>query len=245
MTETAGTPVSQAERLLARLRPGTDSLKTLGLVSMIAAHAGEAQGAAMMFVAETVGRAAFPLFAIVIGINLARHPDRRRVERTYLKRLFAFGLISLPVQFWFWPDKPFLNILFTLFLGVLIVASWRVGTHVLNTSPLAGGLVATLVLAPLTVFVDYPVFGPLLVATACLWAGSSGRRRWLFGVAVVVLCGLSNIGDPQQMAWAAGFGAFAVLTVHTGAAGRRRLPWWSFYLFYPLHLIALKLALPL
>src|SRR5258706_7044420 len=104
------------ERLLANKLTVFD-IKIIAIITMIIDHVGEFFFP-QFFLLRVVGRLSFPLFAWLIA-NGAHHTKNINV---YLKRLFIFAVISqIPLSvanFQLDPRLWYLNVLFTLFLGL-------------------------------------------------------------------------------------------------------------------------------
>jgi len=156
------------------------------------------------------GRAVFPFFAALVGLNLARGVPAER----YLRRLIPFALLAqggYALAFGYPLLYP-LNVLFTLASGVLLYrGSWLSGglLSLLSESPLGG-------FAVLAFARGMPLVGTLLIAGTLLLFG------WPLPYAAAALLS----------------GLLAYLLVPR-LKGPRLTPWWSFYAFYALHLWAL------
>lgn len=133
----------------------------------------------------------------------------------YLRRLLPFALLAQPAYALAFGYHLWpLNVLFTLASGALFL-----------TRPYLGGL--------LSLLSEFPLGGFAIGLAArgqALWgAVAAGGSAWLFGWSPLVALG-------QGVAFLLFLRLIPRLT-----KGGRRTPWWSFYLFYPVHLYLLAL----
>lgn len=173
------------------------------------------------------GRVAFPLFAAVLGWNLARPGlAESGAGRRMVKRLFGFGLIAtlpyaglLGYQWWQ------LNILFTLGAGAAVVL-------LLQTRRIVYMLAGAALFAVSGAFVDYAWVGVALCVTS--WA----YFRWPSWLTL-----LAWIASVASLFFINGnFTALLALPLLWLASGKAvRFPRYRnfFYWFYPLHLAVL------
>lgn len=226
-----------------------NQLKLLMAVTMVADHVGymlvsplqEASGAivepaypVIYYILRLAGRLSFPIvcFFLVQGVYFTH--DRKR----YLLRLFIFALLSeipfdlaINQRLFDWKSQ---NVLFTLVLGlcVLYLLEWagqipdtgkRVRT---NLAIVLGGMMLAYVIRS-----DYSYWGILVILVFYLGRFQKRQRFW----AMLVLCACQGVGE-----------LFAVLALFftenydTDKGTKQSLfQKYFFYLFYPLHLLAL------
>lgn len=215
------------------MSPATqNALKWLAIATMLVDHVG-ALLLPEAFWLRVVGRVAWPLFALLVGVNLgARGVPAAR----YLPRLAVW---AVPSQVAFllvgWSD---LNIMVTLALGVIV---WGVLRGEFPRWWLGG-----LALAPWT---QYGVLGVLLVP---LLAAAVMRRRWHLaglGLLTVLLSqGSFFWGFAAALAVACAGAVLAIAAAVGRELSRRhartwltvpRVPRQLGYAFYPLHLLLL------
>lgn len=209
-------------------------LKWVALVSMFIDHIGRhLLGHPQDGWVFAAGRVAFPLFALVLGLNLARGGDRAARARRTATRLAVWCAVALAPSIWARGDPWVVNVLGTLALGA--AACWAVD----GRAPLAARLAVGVAAAVLGTWVEFGTAGALLVTAVYLLA--TGR----YGAG-----GLATAAGLLATAWLNGsFGgaaAFAgtlvgpVLAVLVRPLPLRlpRLRWW-FYAIYPLHLAAI------
>lgn len=203
-----------------------EALKWLAMLAMVVDHVNLVFfGRELGVLADAVGRVAMPLFALVIGYNLARpHADLRRC----LRRLLVFGFLALPAHAllfaqiggW-WP----LNILFTFAVAVAFMFAIQ--------SRRCAAAVPLLVLG--SCVVEYFLPGVALVLASWLFAR---HPSWRSGVlllgALVLLCVVNGNGWALLAVPVVAFAARADVTVPRV----RMFFWW----FYPAHLAVLALA---
>lgn len=193
----------------SRAKLNLESLKWIGLALMLCDHL------AAVFLpgevwARLPGRVVFPIFAALMALHLQRGypPDK------YLRKLLPFAILAqggyalaFATPSGLWP----LNALFTLAAGAMTLkpGGWGFGLLLSLFSEFPLGAPAIYLL----------VKGRVLAAGLCL-GGSLALLGWPPAVA-----GLS-------VSLAAGVWAL----VQRAPAGRRALPWWVAYAFYPAHL---------
>lgn len=171
----------------------------------------------------TIGRIVFPIFAVLLGMNLARIRDNDKLLVSLAPRMAIFGLLAAVPYVYVYGWLP-LNIMFTLAASVLIVALIRQGSGVL-----AAGV---FVLAGL--FVDYNWCG-LAAVVGSWWAIRQGAP--LGAVAVYVGAVLLPVNGN---AWALLAAPLIVMgSFIEGDAPRAK---WMFYVFYPVHIAAIALG---
>jgi hypothetical protein len=175
------------------------------------------------------GRLVLPIFACVVGFNLARPGALERgVHGRMAKRLAFVGVIaSVPfialggLGWGWWP----LNVMFTLLVAVLAMRwldqggaarAWAAGTLILVGSA----------------FVEYWWPGVAIVMLACAYARRPSGWRLAAWVAAVASLALVN-----RNAWA--LASFPVIALMAWASPKVPRLRWAFYAFYPAHLAAL------
>jgi hypothetical protein len=208
-----------------------EALKWIGLASMFCDHIGRhLLGMPHESWAFIAGRLAFPLFALVLALNLAREGDRaERCARTTV-RLAAWGAVALLPSIWARGDPMMLNVLFTLSLGAAVC--WAMESH----APVALRALACLAIAAASWLVEFGTAGVFLVAAGYLWCTQRGAGLAMLVVLLVAATGWLNA---LFGGWASFFSTLAVLPVAWAA---RHLPLkvpriqHLFYVVYPLHL---------
>lgn len=198
-----------------------EGLKWVALVAMTIDHVNTVifdREHAWMF---AVGRLAYPLFAFVLGVNLARPAtDKGRAVR----RLLQWAVIAQPVHAWAFGSMWPLNVLFAFAIAAAGLQLWQARRESLA--------VAVCLLAPCVV--DYQWMGVACVLAAYAWAKSPNWNSVL--ACVGALASLSVVNGS--------FWQWAALPVLLAASGwtlyvpRLR---WAFYGYYVAHFAVLAL----
>lgn len=185
------------------------------------------------------GRLAFPLFAMVLGINLARPGEQAARAARTARRLALWCAVAVVPSVLARGEPALVNVLGTLGLGAALC--WALAA---SARPAVAWTVfaAALVASP---HVEFGLAGVLLVPMAWL---SQARRvapaPWL----VLLLVGLVGLLNQRSGGWPALAMTLAALPllslvrrlpVHAPRLGR------AFYWFYPLHLGLIGLYQPL
>jgi len=208
---------------------GRESLKWLAIATMTIDHVGVVLYPENI-VLRYIGRLSFPLIAYLLMLGL----ESTRNAKNYLTRLLLFALIS-QVPFYLargvlpW---EYLNIFFTLFLGVLFIYFFERNNYIFLIP-----LVASAVL-PL----DFDGYG--IATIGCFYALRKNKR---IGIVLFILLNLFIFFDLPYQSLA--LLALPLILLHND--GRFPLnkisvktgypPWrkYFFYIYYPLHLLVL------
>ncbi len=215
------------------------ALKLIGITAMLIDHYNSLVKSDYSPLLYEIGRLALPLFAFVLGYNLARIPAEKMPK--IMLRLLLFGVIATPIYnvlgtgLWYWWP---LNILFTLLLatGTIYLLSVPPPSHLVIPVRLA----AVLLFAVAGSMVDYLWVGPALVLV--IWrlylTVPQLERVMLYG-ALLLLAGLLCLLNASLAALL----AVPVILLTILFYQERQLPRmkWFFYWFYPGHLLALLL----
>lgn len=197
-------------------------LKVFAVVMMTLDHVdtGLLVGGAGMH--ATVGRTVFPIFAVLLGMNLARIPRPNKLTDLSV-RMALFGLLAAVPYVYVYGLLP-LNIMFTLAAAVLVVQCWR-------TDRL---LLAGVVFLFAGLWVDYSWCGLVAVVGAWWLIRQGYRLEW-----VAVFVGLVLV-PVNGNAWALLAAPLVAVAPHVvGDAPRAK---WLFYAFYPGHLAVIALV---
>lgn len=192
-----------------------EAMKWLALVAMTVDHVNTVlfdREHAWMF---AVGRLAFPLFAFVLGVNLARPTTSKPWA---MRRLLLWGCIAQPLHAWAFGSALPLNVLFTFVVAVAVIRLWETRRE---------GW-AVLVFAVLPLMVDYQWMGVACVLAAYAWARSPGFNGAVFMVLALTSLTLVN-GSFWQWTAVPVIASFAFWTWHVP---RIR---WAFYGYYVAH----------
>lgn len=232
---TAATTVTGRLPRLDRLSALQDAAKWLAIATMVVDHVGavllpDAWGL------RVVGRVSWPLFALLVGVNLGA---RGIPAARYVPRLVAW---AVPAQLAFlllgWPR---FSILVTLALGVV---AWGVITGQLRSwhalwlclAPWTEYGPAGVLLVPLLAMLS--VRGGLLLGSAALLLTLSSQGSFLWAVTTYVAVAALAVGVAVT--------AYALERRPLGASRlgdlvelTPRVPRWFAYSFYPAHLLLL------
>lgn len=195
-------------------------LKLSAFVLMVADHVDWFLYGGALGVNATLGRAVFPVFATVLGLNLARMSDAA-LPRVLRRLVLACLVASAPYVYLQGAVLP-LNVLATFALATAVVMFLRRGQFELALPAFVLGGVA----------VDYAWFGvAAVVAVWWLTQAGYGRGRMLAAALLVV---------PFNDSW------WSLLVLVLGWAvpfldGPAPRLKWLFYVGYPAHLVALVL----
>ncbi len=242
----------------ARALPRVDGNPCTGLVKCIAVLFMLIDHSAILFFKNAsfytemrlLGRIALPLFAwgCVLGCEYTRN-----IWMYALRVLLAGVVIQWPYMPVMGHDWLYLNIFFTLSLGILGVAGLRAETPVLRWLLPPAAVLAPCLLEWITgADMDYSWKGVLLVlllylcrkdaralsvsffAFCLFWGSSSGQVRSLFGLSLSWPSAFSPLLDPMTRLQFFAFLALPILLWRPSFDFR--VPKWASYLIYPAHL---------
>lgn len=137
-----------------------DLIKWIALITMIIDHSWHILPAELqepLRWMRTIGRFAFPLFCLAIATNVYRQPTEHSGGWKYLGGIFLFALISQQPHSRFF-EGNYLNILFTLGLGLVIVQA----VHHRTPTLIYAGVTALAVAAVCRPILSYGLAGVLL-----------------------------------------------------------------------------------
>lgn len=224
-----------------------DALKLLAMVLMVLDHINQAclgEGQPWMYY---LGRGAFPLFAFVMACHLYRQTPLAG----YLKRLVVFALLSQPV-FVLALDEIGLNVLFTLALAA-VVALWVVEQAPWRRHMLFG---VTLCSVFFEDAIDFDLLGIVLPAAfLSVMRGQPYAKLWVGIILIFLNLEVGDIVGLDREGFVLNdFSLDPVLAVSSTIvlpwlgyalcrrlSGDRFLPRYTFYWFYPGHLLLLAI----
>ncbi|MBO4506548.1 MAG: hypothetical protein J5728_09010 [Lachnospiraceae bacterium] len=223
-----------------------NQLKYIAIVAMLIDHIGwtfvetyTLLGQAMHF----IGRLTGPIMAFMIYEGYVHTRDVRK----YALRLGIFTLISWPAYSYYETGRPFtanFGVIFTLFLALLVIWMWDKTDLKLWVK-----LLIVIAACGLSMYGDWPIFDilwPLLLFINKDDKQKMWRSFAIVMAAEVLLSNATAITSDHPFVQAFQFGAFLVLPLlmycYNGESGKKNaFNKWFFYIFYPLHLVALAL----
>lgn len=208
-----------------------EALKWIALASMFVDHFGRhLLGHGQDTWIFALGRLAFPLFALVLALNLGREGDRAaRAQRT-AKRLVLWCAVSVLPSIWARGDPMVVNVLGTLGLGAAVC--WAIDSPARMVSRVA----ACAAVAAASWWVEFGPAGVFLIPA--IYLGVTRRQPAAVLVAALLLLWTARF-NASFGGWPALLGTLAPLPVAwcvsrlPVSAPRLQL---AFYLVYPLHL---------
>ena len=180
-----------------------------------------------------IGRLAFPIYAFLIANGFRHTRDRRK----YLGRMIVFALLSeIPFDIAFWhgfPNMSHQNIYFTLSLGLccLMCKDWlctRVHPILATMLPFAVGAFAAELIHS-----DYGAIGIATIVLFDLWL-----EKRLHTAFLALLLGLIYYSS-SDIQFLAVLAVIPIVCYNQRPGLRHPVIQYAFYLFYPLHLLAL------
>lgn len=170
-------------------------------------------------VCRLIGRLSFPLIAYLLYQGFLYSHDRMK----YFMRLLAVALVSeIPFDLALFGKIGFShqNTCFTLAFSLLLLMLYE-------KLPLPGQIALCILVCILATLahLDYAVTGPLLVSIF-FWFRENRRKQCIAG-SLLMLYELTAVF------------AFILISRYNGQYGDHKIPRWGFYLFYPMHLLAL------
>tara|TARA_Y100001933_G_C18881731_1_gene514331 strand:- start:274 stop:897 length:624 start_codon:yes stop_codon:yes gene_type:complete len=195
-----------------------DFLKFLAMLTMLIDHIGYLFFPSQM-IWRIIGRLSFPIFAFLI----ARGYRYTSSKVNYAGRLFIFGLLSQIPYIYFVPGK--LNIMFTLFVGLLIIEIFESRFKIFIIPLLALGHFLP---------ISYGVYGLAMILIFHTTYGDENKT--MLGYFLLSLFAyVSTENSIQAMS------VFALFPILLDPATKVKVPRMVGYLFYPGHITALLL----
>lgn len=176
------------------------------------------------------GRLAFPLFALVLGLNLARVGERAARAARTTWRLAGWCAVAVLPSIWARGDPHTVNVLGTLGLGAAVC--WALDSD----APLAARLAVCVAAAAAATVVEFGIAGVFLAPAVYLAASrrdAGSAVLFLVLLAAVAWLNASFGGVPALLGTLAGVLLAALLRRAPLRVPRLQ---WLFYAIYPLHL---------
>lgn len=210
--------------------------KWAAVLTMAVDHYGKIVDPDVFLTTHAIGRLSFPLFVTIIGLRLGMRPE---LARRYLRRLLPWALVSQPI--FVLAGRPFYqgNILFTLLLGVSAAV---LAERVVHSRKAGSAAAALVLLAPLTLLVEYGPIGVVIVPMTAVLASRDPRLALWASGPLGLAANLGPAIPPLEWVDLCALGSSLVLIAGVILRPRLpRLPTHVFYAFYPGHLLALHL----
>jgi len=203
-----------------------DVIKVCAAIFMVIDHINLLWFDRSSFILSLLGRASFPLFAYAVAAGA------QRGSKHYVAKLLLLAVISQPVFMWVTGERE-LNVVFTLAAGALM-----------TRLPPAGVIVLALLSIPATLLPEINSFGLAGIMLPALIM----QRSLLILPALFCLSaqGFENSAAywivEAQLGLASSLLPLMTIRAATAFSGRQRvLPRYALHIFYPAHLVVLKL----
>ena len=209
-----------------------NALKIIAAISMVIDHAG------LMFfpnmeIFRIIGRLAFPIFAFMIAEGCRYTRNRLR----YWGMLTALAALC-QIVYYFFDGSAYFSVLVTFSAAILVIYAldyWKRRQGFPGAVVFLGAM-AALWLANEFLTIDYGFWGCMAPVFASLPSGkpwdTRNHRLAAFGLGLVLLS--LAIGGTQWYCLL----ALPLLLCYSGQRGKWKMKYF-FYIFYPLHLVAL------
>ena len=175
---------------------------------------------------DILGRIAFPVFCFLLVEGFCHTSNRRN----YLLRLWIFAFLSeVPFDLCFfgtWMEVRYQNVMFTMGIGILVLCGLEKWKDWRRMGVIAGGMFAAWLLR-----VDYSFFG--IAVIVCFYLVRGMKRESMYLQAALQLASSCLYG------WIQMFAVLALPLLYNYNGKRGRSIKYAFYLFYPLHLLAI------
>jgi hypothetical protein len=208
-----------------------EALKWIALASMFLDHFGRhLLGWGQDTWVFALGRIAFPLFALVLALNLAREGDRAARAARTTQRLALWCAVAVLPSIWARGEPMLVNVLGTLGLGAAVC--WTMAGRM----PAAMQVLMCLAIAAASKYVEFGLPGVFLIPAIYLWCAQRQREALVLAALLFLLTVWLNTSFGG---WPALLGTMACVPIAWAArllpisAPRLQL---AFYLIYPLHL---------
>ena len=192
------------------------------------------------FMLTVIGRVSFVLFAYILAYNFCFHTHSRV---RYVIRLVLFGVISQPFfVFGFMTNQWNIFVTLALGAGLLLLTRVRWG-DVTIVALLSSMWIFSLRYGELLPMINYGVAGILMVVMFGLYLQ---ERHWLWlSWLMVVIAGLNVVSSASDTLMYGLSALTALLIAHWSGQSSMSFAWmrrsrWFFYLYYPLHIVLLR-----
>lgn len=215
-----------------KIKVSSEFLKWFALIAMTVDHI-DCIYMKLGWLSDTLGRTAFPLFSFLLISNfVAYHPVKK-----YLVRLGGFAVFTQLLFYLFHFNNP--NVL-SLFFGTILFISLVEKLSQIFKNFYVQTYFTFLILTgffPFILKADYGLMGFFFLLALYAYFH---KRTWINYLAVLVTGCFINTNSVLTIL----ITLITLLILLSGIQvikGRRIISWWVFYLYYPLHKLALYL----
>lgn len=192
------------------------------------------------FILKVIGRLTLPIFSIILIYNYIYNTKNKL---SYIYRLTIFGIISEPIfQYVFhdYYDTYTLNIFFTFSLSLLLIYIYETKiSNIKYFQKLISVFLIIILIYIISIFISYGIFGILFILSIYIYL----KNQKVFNLVVCCILGIII-----NLKWSI-YGSISILLLfpiikyiqNLKIYNSIRHNKWFFYLFYPLHLLLLKL----
>lgn len=227
------------------------AIKLVAIIAMIVDHAGLAfyndLPRETYYIMRYVGRLAFPLFCFLIALGFIHTHNVKK----YLTRLLIFAIISEAAFDWFhfatYFETSLQNVFLTLSFGLVALCAYEYFCKK-SMMPLALLTVAICAVAAEFLNTDYGWYGVTLIFILYALRNRTGLKM-LFAALTMCASALwfyytAHHNDTFMYVTFAALLALPIIYSYNGKRGYSRL-WlqWAFYVFYPAHMVVLRLVM--
>ena len=227
-----------------RFKLNRNQLKYLAIAAMLTDHIGWTFFSTHSLTGQLLhffGRLTAPIMAYMLFEGYLHTRDIRK----YALRMGMFALISWPAYSFYETGElfsPNFGVMFTLFLALLVIWMW-------DRTDLSYGVKLLIVICAcmLSLFGDWPIFDILWPLLLFIYKDDE-KKKWTSFIIVaaseVLLINAMELGSSTPYAQLFQFGVFLAVPIlrnlYNGEPGKKNaFNKWFFYIFYPVHLVAL------
>ena len=207
-----------------------EALKWLALITMVIDHITHHLVEINIRGVWTIGRLAFPLFAVILAYNLAQlalSNNSENKQQTIIWRLLLTGLIAQPITMWV-RDEFVLNVMFTLAAG-----AW-LAYPTITRRPTLEALCAIAFAVLVGAYCEFAIYGIFFVFACAKFFEQQSAARAALALAALASLYFAN-GSNRAL--------FALIPFVLAIVVDFKVPRvkWLFYAFYPVHFFVIGL----
>lgn len=216
--------------LMKKIKVSSEFLKWFALIAMTADHIDRIY-VNLGWLSHSLGRMAFPIFSFLLLSNFVTyHPVKK-----YLIRLGAFATLSQALFFLFHFESP--NILFSFFYAILFIFLVERISHIFKNFYVQAyfSFLVLMGIFPFILKADYSLLGFFFLLALYAYFRQKSKLNYV----AVLLTGIFVNFDDIMTILITLSTLIILLSGIQIIRGRRLMKWWFFYLYYPLHKLAL------